>query len=298
MAIKKKKLSAYKLFINLFFICFSLLCILPFVLLVMISLSNEIDIRNGGYQLIPAHFSTAAYSYIFSDLSALIKAYGVTAFSAFAGSVLGVALMASVGYSLSRDTFLLKKPVTIYLLITMLFSGGLIPSYIINTKMLHLGDSVWAYLFISIFSAYTVFVFRTFFSQLPKSLIESACLDGASEWQIMTRIMFPLSKPVLATFGFMNIVSRWNEFEIPLYYMTKPALYNLQFLLQNILNEAKFLEDMSKTMGGAAFVDIAALPTETMKFAMCILAAGPMILIFPFFQKYFSKGMVVGAVKG
>ena len=129
-----------------------------------------------------------------------------------------------------------------------------------------------------------------------RSLVESATLDGASELQILTRITLPLSKPVIATFSFMGMITRWNQFEPSLYYIRDKSLYTLQFLLQQVLNEAEFLKQAMKEMPEA--MTNVALPSETLKFAICVLAAGPMICVFPFFQKYFSKGMVVGAVKG
>ncbi len=292
----KKKFTPFKAFVHIFFIVYSLICILPFLLLIGISFTEETVIKNGGYNLIPKVFSTEAYKFIFRDPSSLINAYGVTILTTFVGTFIGVLLMAGVGYVLAREIFIFKKGVTTYLLITMLFSGGIIPSYIINTKYLHLNNNIWAYLIIDVFSAYTVFVFKTFFKSIPVSLIESAELDGAGELTILWKIILPLSKPVLATMSFLEIVNRWNDFNIPLYYITDKKLYNLQYMLQQILNEAKFLEDMKKTMVG---VDVGgSVPTETLKFAMCILAAGPMLVLFPFFQKYFSKGMVVGAVKG
>lgn len=292
----KKKFTPFKAFVHIFFIVYSLICILPFLLLIGISFTEETVIKNGGYNLIPKVFSTEAYKFIFRDPSSLINAYGVTILTAFVGTFIGVLLMAGVGYVLAREIFIFKKGVTTYLLITMLFSGGTIPSYIINTKYLHLNNSIWAYLILGVFSAYTVFVFKTFFKSIPVSLIESAELDGAGELTILWKIILPLSKPVLATMSFLEIVNRWNDFNIPLYYITDKKLYNLQYMLQQILNEANFLEEMKKTMVG---VNIGGnVPTETLKFAMCILAAGPMLVLFPFFQKYFSKGMVVGAVKG
>lgn len=292
----KKKFTPFKAFVHIFFIVYSLICILPFLLLIGISFTEETVIKNGGYNLIPKVFSTEAYKFIFRDPSSLINAYGVTILAAFVGTFIGVLLMAGVGYVLAREIFIFKKGVTTYLLITMLFSGGTIPSYIINTKYLHLNNSIWAYLILGVFSAYTVFVFKTFFKSIPVSLIESAELDGAGELTILWKIILPLSKPVLATMSFLEIVNRWNDFNIPLYYITDKKLYNLQYMLQQILNEANFLEEMKKTMVG---VNIGGnVPTETLKFAMCILAAGPMLVLFPFFQKYFSKGMVVGAVKG
>ncbi len=292
----KKKRAPFKIFVHCYFVLYALVCIVPFILLIAISFTEESVIKDGGYSLIPKVFSTAAYQYVFRDPSSLIRAYGVTIISAFGGTLIGVVLMAALGYVLSREIFLFKKGVNVYLLITMLFSGGIVPSYIINTRYLHLNNNIGVYLALNIFSAYTVFVFRTFFKGISVSLVEAAEIDGATELAIMGRVILPMSKAVLAAMSFTSIVSRWNDFEVPLYYITKSRLYNLQYLLQQILNEAEFLEQLKKTMVG---VDIIGdIPTETLKFAMCILAAGPVLFLFPFFQKYFSKGMIVGSVKG
>ena len=290
-----KKFS-YKAFVHLFFVLYGFICIIPFLLIVSISLSNETDIINKGFNLIPAHFSGDAYSQIFQNPKALIGAYGVTLLNAVAGTALAIIMQAMLGYELSRDTCVFKKPINIMLIITMFFSGGLIPSYVVNTQVFHLGDTIWIYILSGCMSAYNVFVFRTFFSTIPKSLIESAQLDGATEMQMLAKITVPLSKPVLATFTFTGMLARWNDYTIPMYYITDDRLYNLQYLLQQILNEAAFLKQLQDSMPQLA--SAVAIPSETLKFAMCVLAAGPMVLVFPFFQKYFAKGMVVGAVKG
>ena len=290
-----KKFS-YKAFVHLFFVLYGFICIIPFLLIVSISLSNETDIINKGFNLIPAHFSGDAYSQIFQNPKALIGAYGVTLLNAVAGTALAIIMQAMLGYVLSRDTCVFKKPINIMLIITMFFSGGLIPSYVVNTQVFHLGDTIWIYIISGCMSAYNVFVFRTFFSTIPKSLIESAQLDGATEMQMLAKITVPLSKPVLATFTFTGMLARWNDYTIPMYYITDDRLYNLQYLLQQILNEAAFLKQLQDSMPQLA--SAVAIPSETLKFAMCVLAAGPMVLVFPFFQKYFAKGMVVGAVKG
>lgn len=290
-----KKFS-YKAFVHLFFVLYGLICIVPFLLIVSISLSNETDIINKGFSLIPAHFSGDAYSQIFQNPKSLIGAYGVTLLNAVAGTALAIIMQAMLGYVLSRDTCAFKKPINIMLVITMFFSGGLIPSYVVNTQVFHLGDTIWIYILSGCMSAYNVFVFRTFFSTIPKSLIESAQLDGATEMQMLAKITVPLSKPVLATFTFTGMLGRWNDYTVPMYYITDDKLYNLQYLLQQILNEAAFLKQLQDSMPQLA--NAVAIPSETLKFAMCVLAAGPMVLVFPFFQKYFAKGMVVGAVKG
>lgn len=298
--VKKNKLQRSKLgvFAHIFFIIFSIICIIPFLLLISISLSEEKDIIDGGFSLIPKHFSLDAYKYVASDLSPVLRAYGVTAIYAVAGTFISIVFMAGVAYALARKTFRYKNTLTVFLLITMLFGGGLTASYIFNTQVYHLGDTIWIYLINGgTVSAYNIFVFRTFFKSIPESLIESANLDGASEFCIMRKIMIPLSTPVLATFSFMGALGRWNDVSISLYYISDSNLYTLQLMLQNILNQAEYLKQLKATMS----IDIAgsaAIPTETMKFAMCIIAAGPMIFCFPFFQKYLAKGIVVGAVKG
>lgn len=292
----KKRFSLSKLPIHIFFILYSLLCILPFVLILSISFSNENDIINNGFALIPQHFSTDAYKQIFGNPSSLLQAYLVTIVYAVGGTLLKTLIEAMMGYVLSRDACAFKKPLNAMLVITMFFNGGIIPSYIINTQWFHLGDSIWIYLLSGLMTAYNVFVFRTFFSTIPKSLIESAMLDGASELNVLRIIVIPLSKPVLATFSFMSLIAKWNDYNVSMYYITEPKLYTLQYMLQNILNEAEFLKSLKESMPGLA--DAVAIPSETLKYAMCILAAGPMVIVFPAFQKYFAKGMVVGAVKG
>lgn len=294
----KRKHFGFKAFSHIFFVIFSLCCIIPFLLLISISFSNEKDILDGGFSLIPKNFSLDAYKYVLSEPSALVDAYAVTGFYTIFGTIISILLMAGVAYALARKTFRYKKALTIFLLITMLFNGGLTSSYIINTQVYNLGDNLLIFLFNGgTVTAYHIFVFRTFFKQIPESLIESANLEGANEWQLMSKIVFPLSTPVLATFGFMGAVSRWNDVQTALYYITDSKYFTLQLLLQNILNQAEYLNELKKMMDVSAMAT-ATIPTETMKFAMCILACGPMILVFPFFQKYLTKGMVVGAVKG
>lgn len=292
----KKHIFSYKSFIHIFFTIYSLLCVLPFLLVVAISFSTESDVINNGFKFIPEHFTLDAYKQIFGAPETLIRAYGVTLFAAFCGTAFSVIIQAMIGYALSRDVCSFKKPVNIILLITMFFHGGLIPSYIINTQVLHLGDNILMYVLSGAVSAYMIFVYRTFFKGISVSLIESAQLDGATEMQMLFKIVIPLSKPIIATYSFTGILARWNDYAVPMYYMTEPRLYNLQYLLQQILNEASFLKQMKDLM--PALAGSVEIPNETLKFAMCVLAAGPMVLLFPFFQKYFAKGMVVGSVKG
>ena len=289
------KYPKYKFFVHLFFVCASLLSLIPFLLIISISLSHEVDVVRNGFKLIPEHFTLEAYRYAFGNGRVILDAYAVTAIYAVCGSLLSVILTAMIAYALSNDNYVLKKPITYFLLFTMFFNGGLIPSYIINTQWFHLGNNVLMYLLYGLIGAYTVFVFRTFFKSIPQSLIDAAYIDGATETQVLLKVIIPLSVPVLATFAFMNLIGRWNSYDVSMYYMQNERLYTLQYVLQNLLNEAAYLKQMKESMPG---LNITVPPSETLKFAMCIVTTGPMLMVFPYFQKYFSKGMMLGAVKG
>ncbi len=290
------KLNKPHIFSHLILVVYGLLCIVPFILIVSTSFSNENDVLTNGFSFLPQHFTAVAYKYVFKNAMAILRAYGITIIFAFGGSFLAILLMTGLGYSLSREFFILRKPVAWILIFTMFFNGGLVPNYIIRTQVYHLGNSIWIYLTDALVTAYTVFVFRTFFSQVPKSLIEAAELDGASEFQVLRHVMLPLSTAVLATYTFMQVVIRWNDFSVCMYYIQDTNLYSLQYMLQEILNEAQYLTTLKQVMPGA--VAGVELPSETLKYALCVVISTPMFFVFPFFQKYFTKGMVVGSVKG
>ena len=198
-------------------------------------------------------------------------------------------------YPLSRSNFKYKKQLTWYIFITMLFGGGLVPSYLVNTKLLHLDNTIWIYIFPGLVGAWNVIIVRTFFQGIPESLAEAAKIDGASEFYTFIKIMLPLSTPVMASIGFLHAVGSWNSWNASLIYIKDPELYSLQYMLQRILRETEFVKKMA--MENANFTDYE-VPTESMRYATAVLAAGPMIVVFPFFQKYFTKGMTIGAVKG
>jgi len=296
--VKKFKLSTSSVFINIFFILFSLCFILPFWLIVSISLSGEDAILKSGYSLIPKEINFTAYQYVFANPKQILDSYQITAISAVFGTFFGVLVMTLIAYPLSRKDFFIRHQLTFLIFFTMLFGGGLIPTYILNTQYLGMGDTIWVYIFPSLVSAWYIIILRTFFQGLPLSLVESAKIDGASEFTIFYKIILPLSKPVLATIALFVLLNRWNDWYTSLIYIRSKELYTLQFLLQRILRDAQFVKDISRETPVGISIAQSESPIETMKFAMCIVAAGPMLLIFPFFQKYFSKGLTVGAVKG
>ena len=296
---KKRENKIPGIIINLLFCLGSLMFILPFVLIIAASFTDEQALLAQGYKLIPSQFSTEAYKYVFRNPQQLIDSYKITIIYSITATFLGVVVMSMLAYPLSKPNYKYKKIVTFFIFFTMLFSGGLIPNYIWLTRYLHMGDSIWVYILPNLVNAFHVIVIRTFFQGLPQSLTEAAKIDGASELKTFFTIVIPLSKPVIATISLLTLLARWNDWNTALIYIKSTNLYSLQYLLQKILREVEFVKNMAESTPIAGIdMDASTLPSETMRFAMCMVAAGPMLVVFPFFQKYFAKGLTVGAVKG
>ena len=270
---------------------------MPFLLVVSVSLSNDDTILKYGYTFLPKIIDAAAYRQVFRNSAQLIQSYKITIIYSLAGTFVALVVQSTIAYAISRPNYKLRKPLTVYLFITMLFHGGLVPTYILICKYLHLGNTIWVYILTGV-STWNVIVMRTFFKGLPDGLAEAAKIDGASEYRTFAQIILPLSKPVLATIGFMTLLAKWNDWNTSLIYIKSPKLFSLQYLLQKILREAQYLKQMAQS--GTVNVDTSNVTeaTDSMKFAMAVLAAGPMLVIFPFFQKYFCRGLTVGSVKG
>ncbi len=297
--VQRKHVISYRIWIHLFFILLSLGFIIPFLLIISASLTNEHVLTTEGFRVIPPYLDFTAYKYVFQNSEDIVRAYGVTAFQAFFGTFLSVLVMSLCAYPLARKDFAFRKGISFFVFFTMLFNGGLIPTYLLVYKYLGLGNSIWVYILPTLCSAFYIIILRTFFQQLPLALIESAKLDGASEIRIFFQIILPLSKPVLATVALLTVLAKWNDWYTSLLYITDPKLYTLQYLLQRILQEVEFLRLMANNLPPG--IDLSSMnetPTESLKFAMSIVAAGPMLFVFPFFQKYFAKGLTVGSVKG
>ncbi len=291
----KKKESIW---VHIIFVVMCMLFLVPFLYVVAISFTGEEEIAKEGYKLFPKTLTLDAYKFVFRNPQSIVQAYKITAIQAFIGTAMAVFAMACCAYSLSRRTYVLAKPTMLYILVTMLFSVGMVPAYIINTKYLHLDNKIWIYLLPGMVSGFQIVIFRTFFSSLPESLIESAKIDGASEIKIFFRIILPLSKPVLATIALLQLLDRWNNWNTSLLYITDKQYYTLQYLLQRILKEAEFVKNMMMEGVNVSGITDQQLPNESARFAMCLIATGPMLMVFPFFQKYFTKGLTIGAVKG
>lgn len=300
MVRKWRRFDIWRFLINAYFTVSSVvLFIVPMMMVISVSLTNEDEIYRSGYRLFPPYIDTTAYQFIFSNMSQVLNSYAVTAFQSLLGTFLSVLIMALCAYALSKSFFILKKVITFYIFFTMIFSGGLVPSYIIITQYLKLGNTVWVYILPGLVTGWYIIIMRTFFQGLPISLSESAKLDGASEPRIFVQIVLPLSAPVLATMSLLILLERWNNWYTALLYIRNPNLYSLQFLLQKILMESQAMQSMIDNVPPWLEKQYNfKMPLESLRYAMCIVAAGPMLLIFPFFQKYFTKGLTVGAVKG
>jgi putative aldouronate transport system permease protein len=292
-----KPLSFSKFLIHLMFCIVTLCMVVPFVLVISISFTEESSIIEHGYQLIPSEFSTKAYDYIFKAPILLLRAYGVTILTTVAGTLLSLFVTAMLGYVISRRDFRYRTPATFFIFFTMLFNGGLVPSYILITQYLYLQDTLWALILPALISPFYIMIMKGFLTKMPFEIIESAKMDGARELRIFFAIVLPLSTPALATLGLFISFGFWNSWFPSLLYIDNEKLVPIQLLLVRMLQSLEFLTSNSDFVNQLG-VDTSELPTLSARMAMAILAGGPMVFIFPFFQRYFVKGLTVGSLKG
>lgn len=290
---RKLKFSWFDVFDDIFFIIISFVSIFPIYLILANAFSSEADIQLLGYAVFPVHFSVDAFKYIFKEPSQLIDSTIATLIHSVGKSFFSTLVSVMLGYALYRKEFILKRFFNVLLLITMFFSAGLIPSYIINTQVYHL-ENTWLIYLLPAVSGFNVFLYRSFFGQVPQSLIESAEIDGASHMRILFSISLPLTSTLIATNFFLGMRGLWSDFTTSLYYISEPKMYTLEYYIQLISKDAALMQQNLIALGLKA----TEIPTETMKFATVFFTLIPLLVIFPFFQKYFKKGLNVGAVKG
>ncbi|GGG51983.1 carbohydrate ABC transporter permease [Paenibacillus radicis (ex Gao et al. 2016)] len=291
---RKNQLSHW--LIHAWFIVFSLFCIIPFLYIISISFSTESDLAKYGYQLIPKTFTTFAYEYMIGSPKALINGYLVSITVTVLGTILSLAVTSMLAYVLSRKDFRGSNSLSFYVFFTMLFSGGLVPWYILIKKYLHIDDSLFALILPYVIMPWHVLLMKGFLSDVPLALIESAKIDGAGEWRIFYKIILPIAKPALATLALFIAFVYWNDWYLALLYIDNQDLTPLQYMLYRIMNNIQYLSTSLQT--GNISIDISKMPNETARMAIAVLAAGPILLVFPFFQKHFIKGLTVGAIKG
>lgn len=299
---KKPKLLAIhreRWWVHIVFIIMCLLYVVPLLMVFSVSITGQNELILKGFRFIPTTITFEAYKILFDSPSTIINAYKVTIITSFASLFIYLFMGSSCAYALSRRDFAWRGIISFYLYFTMLFGGGLVSSYLLMTKYLHLMNTYWVLILSNIGNVWHVFLMRTYFQDIPSSILESATIDGANEWQKYINIVLPLAIPSLATIGLLNFVGYWNAWYPALLYISdknlRPLQYMLQIMLRNITEMKKIIQQ-----GGdvAAMAQVAEMPSESLQMAMCVIAIGPVMLIFPFFQKYLTKGLIVGSVKG
>ncbi|MGG1551847.1 carbohydrate ABC transporter permease [Paenibacillus ferrarius] len=285
--------------LNGFFITYSLLCLLPILLVLAVSFSDEKTVALNGYKLIPGKFSLAAYQFVFNDFGMVLRGYEVSILVTVIGTVLGLFITALFAYPLARHSFKYRRFFSFFIFFTMIFNGGLVPWYLVYSNYLHVNDTLFALIIPNhLLGAFYVIMMRTFFQQtIHPSIVESASIDGASEYRIFFTIILPLSLPVIATIGLFYTLGYWNDWFNSLVFMNNDKMVNLQYLMYKVMRNLQFLLS-NASLSGSASDEIGKLPNETVRMAMAIIGMGPIVLAYPFFQKYFVKGLTVGAVKG
>lgn len=275
----------------------TILFVFPLFAAIMISFSSRESIQAYGFQLIPSAFSLEAYEILFTSYGeSLFRSLLLTISTGLIQPALSIFCCVLMAYPMSRPDLAGKKFWRIYLLTTMLFSAGLVPNYILRTTYLHLKNTVWIFLIPGV-GAWTVFLFRTFFMNLDKAMIESAQIDGASKFHILWNIMLPLTKPLIAMNYFNGFLGRWNDIQTNIYYTTDRKLYTFQYLLQEMLRSVDAAKKLV-TAGLPVQLEIPDIPVDATRYAMAVISALPVILLFPYIQKYYAKGITMGSTKG
>lgn len=275
---------------------FSVCCLLPFLLVLSGSFSDQTSILTHGYQLIPETFSLEAYKTLFRIPEDLLRAYGVTIFVTVTGTFFGLLFTSMAAYVLSCKTFRYRYQMSFFFYFTSIFGGGLVPWYIFNTKYLHFHNNLIALILPILINVTYLLILKSYMSGIPEALYESARLDGAGDFTIYLRVAMPLCKAGLATVGLFIALNYWNDWYDAMLFLDegRSDLYPLQYYLNNILTKAQALSAAAARSG----LPVSEVPSEPMKLAMTVVATGPIILLYPFLQKYFVKGVTIGAVKG
>lgn len=280
--------------LNIIFILLLLCCILPIILVVIVSFTEQSVIDSVGYTFTPARWSINAYKYVFMQSGDVLNAYKITILSTVSGALISVITIALYAYPLSRAELRFKNFFTFFVFFTMLFSGGLVAWYMIVTKYLHLKNTFIGLVLPNAMNAWYVIIMRTFFqSTIPPALIEAGKIDGASEFRIFATIVIPLAVPAVATIALFQTLAYWNDWWHPMLLVNNQKLYTLQLLLQIMMQNIQ-----NMTEGTAELREGMEIPTDAVRMALCTVAMGPILIVYPFFQKYFIQGLTVGSVKG
>ncbi len=272
----------------------SILCLLPFLLVIVGSITPEKEIQLNGFSLIPKHITLDAYKYLFNKTDALLRSYLVTILLTSIGVICSLFLSSLASYVLSCKSYKYRNKISFFIFFTTLFSGGLVPYYILMVNVYNMKDNFLSMLIPSLFSVWNIIIMKSYMASIPTEIFESAKIDGAFHLRMFISIALPLSVPILATIGLFIGLNYWNEWYNAMLFIDNRNLYPLQYFLYRMLNSGSFAEAVSK----GARLSIQELPRESMKMAVIILSTMPIFIIYPFVQKYFIRGLTIGSVKG
>jgi putative aldouronate transport system permease protein len=283
---------------NFMFLCCVVLCLAPLLLVIAISVTDERTILENGYSFIPEKFSGKAYEYLLTAGAAIWRAYGISITVTVIGTALSLLVICLYAYPLSRSGFRYKNQFAFFAYFTMIFGGGLVPWYIVYTQLIPIRKTIWIMIVPYLMNTWFMMIMRTFFkTTIHESIIESARMDGAGEFRTFFVIVLPLCRAGLATIGLFCTLNYWNDFFLPLVFVNDSKLYNIQYLMYQTLVAVQFLLQNTSQISNVSDI-MKNLPSEGVRMAIAVISIGPIVLAYPFFQKYFVKGLTIGAVKG
>lgn len=283
---------------NIIFLVLGLACITPVVLVFIISITKESTLVSNGYSFFPEALSLTAYSYLWNERKSIGNAIAISTLVTVLGTILGVILTTTMGYVLSRSQYKLKGFFSWMVFIPMIFNGGMVANYVVISNFLNLRNTLWCLILPLAVSSFNIIISKTFFkTTIPDSIVESAKIDGASEFTIFTRIIAPISKPVFATIGLFLSFGYWNDWFQSSLYINEKKLTSLQALLNNMIKNIQYIAN-NPSAGLSMQQYKNSMPTESIRMAIAVLVVIPIACVYPFFQRYFISGLTVGAVKG
>ncbi len=296
-----KSSRQFQIGINTVLILVTLMVVLPFLLVFVSSITDENVLIRNGYSFFPEKISFYAYQYIIRQGDKILRAYGVTILATFLGTILNVAMSALMAYPLSVRTLPYRRGITFFIFFTMLFNGGLVPTYLMYVNYFHIKNTLWALVIPNLLlSANNVLMIRSYYmTSIPDALFEAAKIDGAGHLRIFLSLVLPLGKPILVTMGLFSGLAYWNDWTNGLYYLSGNAgqkLYSIQNLLNQMITDIQYLA--SGKVAGNIGAEVAKLPATSIRMAIAFIAMLPLFIIYPFLQKYFAEGITLGAVKG
>ena len=293
-----KSEKRYQIVITIIVLLLVFATICPFVLLFMSSISSESSLIRNGYQFWPKEFSLNAYKYITRNADTIIRAYGLTILTTIVGTFLCLFLTITLAYPLSRKNLKGRRVILLLILLTMLFHGGVVPSYILWVKYLHIKNTFWALVLPNLLlNSFHLILMKNYFeNSIPQQIIEAAQIDGAGHLAVLWHVILPMGKPIIATIMMFTILTYWNDWVNPLYFVSDSKMWSLQILLENIMNNIQFLVKNSKVAAQIG-LSVSSLPSVSVRMAIAALGILPILILFPFFQKYIVKGISLGALK-